>query len=908
MIVRTYGRRTRDINRSFSDPESPDFIDFPLSQESSQDPLAFSFGAAFSSQDSDSSGQDPTKTKEKKKKKQMYEQGEEGEDVAAPAVAATATLMEAQEFGEMMEHVDEVNFALDGLRPGQPTRIRRASLLSLLSICGTPQQRVLVRAQGMAKRIVDSILGLNFDDLPSTLAAATLFFVLASDVHDDHLLDSPPCIRFLLELLNPPVTDTVEGRAPTIGSKLLRMRRPQVASVTNTGTDSSSRVIISKVQEILVSCKEIKSGVGDDEGMHRPELSSKWISLLTMEKACLSTVSFEEASESVRKARGNFKERLREYGGLDAIFDVVISCHSTMERWLKCRSSSVSELKNGAILESVILLLKCLKILENATFLSKDNQGYLLGMRNKIDSEGLSMSFVGVVVSSIKFLSDLALLKSPLSICNKGKLTCHTENVGIPFNHVSAQFNESKRDFCICRPFSSTWQAGNEVSKERNLTCHKRQKFSASPSELTDCGSEAVGVFRSNIYSGNSKIGSNASKIHGRTSSGSNGGNDMHTNGLKVNISANGLRMSVITSGLKGKSDNFSKHARGWISLRAIGSKTDSCIQSKRSHMSEDTKDGHATGSCDPFAFDEGEFEPSKWETLARKKSTSRQSTANKNRVKGCDDFSMDIDQMLSESTTVDSHKSWEEDCPSVSPEDSNLVEDCLLAAVKVLMNLTNDNPVGCQQIAACGGLDTMVSLIVNNFPSYNLSFPVISQLKEDVSSSTQSTSCGSLSNRHLTDHSLDFLVAILGLLVNLVEKDSRNRLCLASARVLVEGPATLEMQEKYMDVIPLLCSIFLANQGAGDTTEEGKLLLCDDEALVQGEQEAEMMIVEAYAALLLAFVSTESTEVREAISSYLPNHNLEALVPVLERFVLNMISPETHAAVVKVIESCKGP
>lgn len=65
-----------------------------------------------------------------------------------PLIPATATLMEAQEFGEMMEHVDEVNFALDGLRRNQPVRIRRASLLSLLSICGTAQQRRLLRTQG----------------------------------------------------------------------------------------------------------------------------------------------------------------------------------------------------------------------------------------------------------------------------------------------------------------------------------------------------------------------------------------------------------------------------------------------------------------------------------------------------------------------------------------------------------------------------------------------------------------------------------------------------------------------------------------------------------------------------------------------------------------------------------------
>lgn len=71
-------------------------------------------------------------------------------------------------------------------------------------------------------------------------------------------------------------------------------------------------------------------------------------------------------------------------------------------------------------------------------------------------------------------------------------------------------------------------------------------------------------------------------------------------------------------------------------------------------------------------------------------------------------------------------------------------------------MNLTNDNPVGCQQIAAYGGLETMSMLIAGHFPSFSSSL--------------------SFCDRHLADHELDFLVAILGLLVNLVEKDGRNR------------------------------------------------------------------------------------------------------------------------------------
>ncbi|KAL4390400.1 hypothetical protein AHAS_Ahas03G0141300 [Arachis hypogaea] len=70
-------------------------------------------------------------------------------------------------------------------------------------------------------------------------------------------------------------------------------------------------------------------------------------------------------------------------------------------------------------------------------------------------------------------------------------------------------------------------------------------------------------------------------------------------------------------------------------------------------------------------------------------------------------------------------------------------------------------------------------------------------------------------------------------------------------------------------------------------------------------------MIVEAYSTLLLAFVSTESNDIHEAVANNLPDHNLSILVPVLERFVefhlaLKMISSVTYKAVSEVIESCK--
>jgi len=90
----------------------------------------------------------------------------------------------------------------------------------------------------------------------------------------------------------------------------------------------------------------------------------------------------------------------------------------------------------------------------------------------------------------------------------------------------------------------------------------------------------------------------------------------------------------------------------------------------------------------------------------------------------------------------------------------------------QVLMNLTNDNPIGCQQIAACGGLETMSSLIAGHFPLFSSSISFFGELQEDSSSIPLENQ----NDIHLTDQELDLLVAILGLLVNLVEKDGDNR------------------------------------------------------------------------------------------------------------------------------------
>ena len=49
-----------------------------------------------------------------------------------------------------------------------------------------------------------------------------------------------------------------------------------------------------------------------------------------------------------------------------------------MQRWVECDTLSYQDKKDSLHKQTLMLLLKCLKIMENATFLSTDNQVSLM--------------------------------------------------------------------------------------------------------------------------------------------------------------------------------------------------------------------------------------------------------------------------------------------------------------------------------------------------------------------------------------------------------------------------------------------------------------------------------------------------------------------------------------------------
>lgn len=116
----------------------------------------------------------------------------------------------------------------------------------------------------------------------------------------------------------------------------------------------------------------------------------------------------------------------------------------------------------------------------------------------------------------------------------------------------------------------------------------------------------------------------------------------------------------------------------GGISTSANGSKVDSVGLGKRSHVSGDNMYERLEGSQDPFAFDEDDMEPSKWDLLSMKNSVSQSHQSMETERKWEDAYERNCDVISEEN-----HGSCE-NCSFLVEEQSDLLDDCLVTAVKV--------------------------------------------------------------------------------------------------------------------------------------------------------------------------------------------------------------------------------
>ncbi|CAM6037527.1 unnamed protein product [Sphagnum compactum] len=881
MIVRTYQRRHR-IGRSLSDGCGGDG-----SSQSQDSPWCSSQEAGFpSSQFGDefegratreglvrNNGNIRVLKSFKDRSAWSHKVTSTGSIWGGATTPVTSTLLEAQESGEMMEHMDEANFALDGLRPEQPLQIQRASLQSVLSLCGSMQRRRILRTHSLVKPLLDAVVALPTDDSPLALAAAAVLYFLALDGQNEELFDSVGCVQFLMRLLGSSPPQPPKKSSFSIGNKLAGLgTRMKTGSAGMAAVDQGGAAVVAEVHELFAREEKIDDNQDEWSGyLLGQELTAKWLALLTLEKACLSTVVLEDNSGAARKADGFFKERLRELGGLDTICNLAASCLFEEETEEDKRSRGFKALEKCEKNGGVGMLLRCLRVMENVTFLSELNQRHLLELRLRRGQGDAPASFVGLVISTIKVLSAIAI-QTDLSYHCTGIVT-----------NSSGHFN--KHD-----------SAGASTVKPKGVMSFSSlpDRTSAATGDVTSAGSDLIKRSHGKPLFRFSKSAENlVESSSGRTVTCSTAMGNGKALIKRMPVSARSQHTQELVSLSSGS----------WFSKLHEHPQKVAPLKRKESLDMEDSQD--------PFAFDEVDLDLG-FEKGSKKKSRKAGKAVQLEEV---------IDASKANQDRRENSVANGKDDGAVEGAISSyaaVYNDCLLSAVKVLMNLTNDNPIGCCQVAVCGGLGVIASLLVAHFPS-----PQSGLQEEGLEHRIGSLQHGSSEmlegKSGQADQDLDLVVVALGVLCNLVEKDEGNRARLATLEVDLPSYVTLKEGSVLHDssMIALLCALFLSKHGAGEAAEavEEKIAMEIDveEKFKQGEREAEDMIVEAYAALLLAFLSRESDRARFAIAQHLPGDDLTVLVPVLERFVafhlsLNMLSQETHRAVKDVIDSCRQP
>lgn len=208
---------------------------------------------------------------------------------------------------------------------------------------------------------------------------------------------------------------------------------------------------------------------------------------------------------------------------------------------------------------------------------------------------------------------------------------------------------------------------GKHSKKKSRLLNQKRHQNHAS----SKSGGSHITISSSSDISMSQKTFSSLSISSNGPSNGSFGRREGNGVGLKLNV-RNGR-----------SKDNLIRGSSGWISIRAHTSDVNSREMAKRRRLSENTRCDLSSGDDDPFAFDDVDQQPSNWDLIdpKRKPQQKQAKRANGNMLDKCGTAATGSQESCQ---PEDSHQ------PVSHVEDeSNILEDCLLASVKVSKHLS---------------------------------------------------------------------------------------------------------------------------------------------------------------------------------------------------------------------------
>ncbi|CAG5130650.1 unnamed protein product, partial [Candidula unifasciata] len=242
---------------------------------------------------------------------------------------------EVQELGETHDFIKEIDYLLDSLKETNSNTIRCLSCLQLASKCISPAFRMHMRVHGTISRIFN-LLEDACSDPNLALSTAALMFVLSRD-------------RLSMDLDHHSL------------SLMLKLNENDAGDVTALGVTSLQGLerTRQKVMELLGLLQETYSREVDLDFVSTSSLALESLLSLTS-----------------RRAGEGFKEELRSIGGLDHIVDSVRFCEKNLPEDL---SGNIQ--KSLSVLRK---LIRCLRVLENISYMNSENQNYLLSYRNSV--------------------------------------------------------------------------------------------------------------------------------------------------------------------------------------------------------------------------------------------------------------------------------------------------------------------------------------------------------------------------------------------------------------------------------------------------------------------------------------------------------------------------------------------
>lgn len=209
-------------------------------------------------------------------------------------------------------------------------------------------------------------------------------------------------------------------------------------------------------------------------------------------------------------------------------------------------------------------------------------------------------------------------------------------------------------------------------------------------------------------------------------------------------------------------------------------------------------------------------------------------------------------------------------------------------AALLFLLNVTHEAAAGCRAACSGGGLNALVDLFLRLGGQ-------TAGLGEDGA------------------HEYELVNLLLGLLINVVEKDEALRsdlaaLCRHEAAASPRGPAGPCADGG--GLLHLLCRLIFAGQRVAEKAKAEEEVTAD--MVTTSEAKGESTINRAYASILLGFIICDDAPMKDAVARILPGESLESLVDALEEFsqFLNSVHAVTDgqaAALNKLLAKIRG-